>query len=98
MKWIKITSSDKHAATKRIIYKRDLRHGAPGLILRGGGTYDIREFLKQEGFHWDDSLHGWTGFVSFNDIPGFMDKLKEEGKKKGIDLDITEKESGKSHE
>ena len=94
----KYSNLNKHAATKRIIYKRDLRHGAPGLILRGGGTYDIREFLKQEGFHWDDSLHGWTGFVSFNDIPGFMDKLKEEGKKKGIDLDITEKESGKSHE
>ena len=74
----------------KIIYKRAHPYGAPLLIIRGGGTKIALPWfrtvktlsLKEQPirvFSWDDTLHGWTGYMLRDEVEALMNKFKEAG-------------------
>lgn len=59
---------------KNIIYSKGYPYGAPLKILRGAGTREIKEYLKEKGFIYDKWQFGWINYLL--DIE-FLEILKE---------------------
>lgn len=65
----------------KIIYSRGFPYGAPLVTIRGGATRDadIRAYLKQQGFRWDNASHGWKHYLDRSDLFPVLLTLRECG-------------------
>lgn len=66
---------------KRIIYAQGRPYGAPLVMVRGGGTRDpeVKEFLRNVGFRWDDLRFAWATYLDKSDFRDVLLKLQEMG-------------------
>jgi hypothetical protein len=67
----------------RIIYSRGFPYGAPLAMLRGGGTKNpaVKDFIKSEGFRWNDSQsapYAWSTYMDRSDFGPILKRLRDE--------------------
>lgn len=64
---------------KNIIYSKGYPYGAPLKILRGVGTKEIKDFLKEKGFIYDKFYFGWVNYILDNEFLEILKELKAKG-------------------
>lgn len=67
--------------SRRIIYSRGFPYGAPLAILRGGGTKEpeVKDFIKAQGFRWNDSVrYAWSSYQDRLDFGQVLKTLRDE--------------------